>query len=194
MCCCPQCQLEVSGNWSDLYPPLTNNDNRGPGKELEEVSSSNGQYAPSWIWCSSTTAISPNEVNEDMRVEWAQCEARTDCWEEEVTLLQVEMRWVVQFLEWRSGDWLSKVDLRASSVTPAVRSGLSPYAKKQTAVFHNLAVQFCQRWRLTLASLSLPHSWPPSFWTPTRNHLTIWASRNKSWPKIPQLLTSTQRL
>ena len=53
---------------------------------------SDGQYAPLWIWRSSATAVSPNKVNEDMRVEWAQCITRADRWEEETILLQEEMR------------------------------------------------------------------------------------------------------
>jgi hypothetical protein len=118
------------GDWQNLYLPLTDDDNRGPGKEPEEcwVLMAN---TPSWIWRSGTTAVSPDEVNEDMRVEWAQCVARADRWEEEVILLQEEMRRVVQFLEWRSRDWLAKVDSRIGTATPAVCSGLSAYANKQ---------------------------------------------------------------
>jgi len=156
-------QLDPQGDWENLYPPLTDADNRGPGKEPEEVSASDGQYIPSWIWRSTATVVSPDEVNEDMRVEWAQCMARADRWEEEVTLLQEEMRRVVDFLEWRSRDWLSKVDARTGTVTSAVRAGLSAYAREQGSVFHSLAVQFCQRWHSTLLSLSLPRKWAADF-------------------------------
>lgn len=151
--------LDPCMDWQELYPPLTEADNRGPGKELEEMSGSDGQYSPSWIWCSNTTTVSPDEVNEDMRVEWAQCVARADRWGEEVVLLQEEMRRVVQFLEWRSSDWLSKAVSRASTVTPVVLAGLSAYAHKQGSIFHNLAIRFSQRWRSALVSLSLPHIW-----------------------------------
>lgn len=156
-------QLDPSGDWVNLHPPLMDADNRGPGKEPEEVSKSDGQYTASWIWLSNTTVVSPDEVNEDMRVEWAQCMARADRWEEEVALLQEEMRRVVQFLEWRSRDWLSKVDARAGNSTPMVRTGLSAYAKKQASIFHNLAVRYCQRWNSTLVSLSLPRTWATNF-------------------------------
>jgi len=93
-------RLDPQGNWKNLYLPLTDNNNRGPGKEPEEVLGSEGQFTPSWIWRSGATAVSSDEVNEDMHVEWAQCVARADRWEEEVVLLQEEMRPVVQFLEW----------------------------------------------------------------------------------------------
>ena len=156
-------QLERSDDWERSYLKLTNADNRGPGKEREELGASDGEYFPSWIWRSTTAAVSQDEVNEDMRVEWAQCMARADRWEEEVTLLQEEMRRVVRFLGWRSRDWSSRVDVRASNTAPTVRSGISAYAKKQASVYLNLAVRFCQRWLSTLVSLSLPHSWATEF-------------------------------
>ena len=117
--------LDPSGNWQDLYRTLDDRDNRGPGKEPEEVSASDGRYVPSWIWLSNSNAaagdptqstISPDEVNEDMRVEWAQCVARADRWEEEVVLLQEEMRRIVHFLEWKSKDWISRADVRANVI------------------------------------------------------------------------------
>lgn len=152
-------QLDPGGEWENLYLPLTDADNRGPGKEPEEVGTSDGQYTQSWIWRSNTTSVSQDEVNEDMRVEWAQCMAPAARWEEEVTLLQEEMRRVVRFLQWRSNDWFLKVDARAGTVAPAIHAGLSAYAKKQGSIFRNLAIQFSQRWYLTLQSLSLPHAW-----------------------------------
>ena len=165
-------QLDPSGSWKDLYLALEDRDNRGPGKERKEVAASDGHYRLSWIWLSNpnTTAggsvegaVSSDEVNEDMRVEWAQCIARADRWEEEAILLQEEMRRVVHFLEWKSKEWVSMAGARASVVTPEVRSGLSAYAHKQASIFHNLATRFCQRWRSTLLSLNLPHEWATKF-------------------------------
>jgi len=165
-------QLEPSAGWQDLYPALEDCDNRGPGKEPEEVSTSDGRYTPSWIWLSNSntaagdptqSTISPDEVNEDMRVEWAQCIARADRWEEEVLLLQEEMRRVVRFLEWKSNDWISRADTRAGVVAPEVCLGLSAYAHKQSSIFRNLAIRFCQRWRSRLVSLSLSHTWATEF-------------------------------
>ena len=155
--------LDPCGDWQNVYLVLTDKDDRGPGKEPEEMSGSDGQYTLSWIWHSSTTSVSPDEVNEDMRMEWAQCTARADRWAEEVLLLQEEMRRVVEFLEWRSSDWFTKTDSRAGTVTPAVYAGLSAYANKQGSVFRNLAVRFSQRWRSALVALSLPHAWATVF-------------------------------
>ena len=156
-------QLDPGHDWQSLYLPLTEADNRGPGKEPEEVFASDGQYLQSWIWRSSTTVVSQDEVNEDMRVEWTQCMARAARWEEEVILLQEEMRRVVQFLEWKSRDWFSRVDARADTVTSAVRAGISAYAKKQGFIFLNLAIRFSQRWHSTFTSLSLPRTWAAAF-------------------------------
>ena len=165
-------QLDPSGDWQDLYHVLDDCDNRGPGKEPEELPASDGQYVPSWIWLANSntitadptqSTISPDEVNEDMRVEWAQCTARAVRWEEEVNLLQEEMRRVVHFLEWKSKDWLSKADARAGVVTKEISLGLSGYARKQASVYHKLAIRFCQRWWSQLLSLSLPHAWATGF-------------------------------
>ena len=166
-------QLDPSGGWKDLYLTLEDRDNRGPGKEPKEVTASDGRYVLSWIWLSNPSAtaggpaeggmISPDEVNEDMRVEWAQCMARADRWEEEVVLLQEEMRRVVHFLEWKSKEWISMAGARAGVISPELHLGLSAYACKQASVFHNLAIRFCQCWHTTLVSLSLSHVWAAKF-------------------------------
>jgi hypothetical protein len=113
-----------------------------------------------------------------MRVEWAQCMARAARWEEEVTLLQEEMRRVGQFLEWKSCDWVSKTDTRAEVVTSAIYIGISAYANKQRFIFHNLAVRFSQGWYLALQSLSLPHTWVTEFLNEHRAPLINLTSRN----------------
>ena len=156
-------QLDPGYDWQNLYLPLTEADNRGPGKELEEVCASDGHYSQSWIWRSSTTVVSQDEVNKDMQLEWAQCMARAARWEEEVILLQEEMGRVVQFLEWKSRDWFSRGDARAGTVASAVCVGILAYAKKQGYIFLNLAVRFSQRWHSTLAYLSLPRTWAAEF-------------------------------
>ena len=156
-------RLDPGGDWKNIYLVLDDADNRGPSKEQEEVGTSDGTYTQSWIWRSSTTVVSQDEVNEDMRVEWAQCMARAVRWEEEVLLLQEEMRRVVEFLRWRSRGWFSRADARAEAVTPAIRAGISAYAKKQGSIFHHLAIRFSQRWHSTFLSLSLPHTWASQF-------------------------------
>ena len=72
------------------------------------------------------------------------------------------MRWVVQFLEWQSGDWFVKTDLRIGT-TLVVHAGLSAYVNKQGLVLHNLTIRFSQHWCSILTSLSLPHTWASEF-------------------------------
>ena len=103
------------------------------------------------------------EVNEFLRAEWTTSFARLERWTEEVELLQEEMRRVVMFLEWRSKDWLAKVDAHGDTPAPDVRSGLNAYAKKQAAVYHNLAVSFTKLWYPTLESYGLECLWATDY-------------------------------
>ena len=102
---------------------------------------------------------SDEDVNEVLRVEWTTSFARLERWAEEVELLQEEMRRVVMFLEWKSADWLGKVDVRGGDLAPDIQSGLGVYARKQAAVYRNLATSFAKLWRPTLVSYGLQHSW-----------------------------------
>ena len=74
-------------------------------------------------------------------------------------LLHKEMWRVVMFLEWKSWDWLARIGAHGEGLAPDVQSGLDTYAKKQAAVYHNLAVTFAKFWRPTLVSYGLQHSW-----------------------------------
>ena len=103
------------------------------------------------------------EVNDVMRVQWATSQARLKRWTEEVKLLQEEMRRVVMFLEWKSEDWFAKKDSRIGTTPPSIQSGLQAYARKQAAVYHNLAVSFVMLWRPTLVSCKLDHAWITDF-------------------------------
>lgn len=164
-------QLDPTGSWQETFLELKDCDNRGPGKEAEEEGVGDGSYFRSWIWLSNPRALgtadgdvveegaSDEEVNEMLRVEWTTSVARLERWAEEVELLQEEMRRVVMFLEWKSADWLAKVDARGENPTSDIQSGLRAYAQKQAAIFHNLAMSFAKFWRPTLVSYGLQHSW-----------------------------------
>ena len=102
---------------------------------------------------------SDKEVNDVMRVQWTTSHARMERWVEEVELLQEEMRRVVGFLEWKSENWFAKKDIRSTTTPSGIRSGLQAYARKQAAIYHDLAVLFSRLWRPTLVSYNLKHSW-----------------------------------
>ena len=164
-------QLDPSGDWQETYLELKDSDNRGPGKEKDEKGTGDGSYLRSWIWLPNPRVpdgadgevgeegASEEDVNEALRVEWTTSFARLERWSEEVELLQEEMRRVVMFLEWKSSAWLAKAEARGGSTALDVRSGLNAYAKKQAAVYHDLAVSFATFWRPTLVSYGLQHSW-----------------------------------
>ena len=69
------------------------------------------------------------------------------------------------FLEWKSSDWLGKVEAWRGNSTPDIQSGLDTYARKQAAVYHGLAIQFAKLWRPTIVSYGLQHSWITEYMT-----------------------------
>jgi len=167
--------LDPAGDWRETFLELKDGDNRGPGKESNEEGVGDGSYFRSWIWLTNPRApgaageeeenASEEDVNELLRVEWTTSFARLERWTEEVELLQEEMRRVVAFLEWKSVDWLAKIGAREENTTPDLRSGLDAYARKQAAVYHDLAVSFATLWRPTLVSYNLKYSWATEYMT-----------------------------
>lgn len=170
-------QLDPAGDWRETFLELKDSDNRGPGKEADEEGVGDGSYFRSWIWLSNPRVsdtlngeageecASEEDVNEILRVEWTTSFARLERWSEEVELLQEEMRRVVMFLEWRARDWLTKVDARRGNSASDIQSGLGAYARKQAAIYHNLAISFAKLWHPTLASYDLQHSWATKYIT-----------------------------
>jgi hypothetical protein len=69
------------------------------------------------------------------------------CYAEEVDLLEEEMRWVMQFLDWRAGWWRSLVGLPASGMDEALQEGHAAYAAKQAAYLGGMRDSFVTMWR-----------------------------------------------
>ncbi|KAJ7740757.1 hypothetical protein DFH07DRAFT_698699, partial [Mycena maculata] len=128
-------------------------------KKLAMISSGHGTRAPrnapgqskrvmSWIW--TTTAGSGDKEKdlhdcESVRVEWARAKARKNRWEEEVLLLQEEMRRTLRYLEWQAGWWEEHMDTKLDS-TPEVRTGARAYALKQAWMHRRLVAHFKSKW------------------------------------------------
>jgi len=146
-------ELDPTGDWTNEYRELRDEDNRGPLKDTE-IGVGDGHYAPSWIWTTSSgmalpgegTAAERQEVNETARHEWMTCRARADRWIEEVELLQEEMRRVLVYLEWKSTTWLQKVGIRTDSCTPDIQRGIDAYARRQAAIHRDIAISFASQW------------------------------------------------
>ena len=168
-------RLDPTGTWQETFLELKDQDNRGPGKEECERGLGDGSYELSWIWLSNPRAhgltgtgngeggASQEEVNNVMRVHWTTLYAWTKRWAEEVDLLLKEMRRVVTFLHWKGEDWLTKLDVRLTTAPAGIQSGLQAYARKQAAIFHNLALSFSKLWHPNLISKGLDHSWTTKY-------------------------------
>ncbi|KAJ7200471.1 hypothetical protein B0H12DRAFT_975913, partial [Mycena haematopus] len=80
-----------------------------------------------------------------VRIEWAKTRARAMRWQEEVDLLEEEMRRISQFLRWRSEWWSGKVDRRGLGEGPQ-REGETAYAIRQASIQATLADEFAREW------------------------------------------------
>lgn len=80
-----------------------------------------------------------------LRIEWCKARARAHRWSEECTLLEEEMRRVIQFNSHMAATWRARAkvdgfkDMRSAAV-----EGRIAYASRQAAIRDDL-VRFCQR-------------------------------------------------
>jgi hypothetical protein len=181
--------LDPTGDWTNEYRELRDEDNRGPLKEAEEMGTGDGRYTPSWIWATSSAAALPEgsiaeqqEINETARHEWMTCRARADRWMEEEELLQEEMRRVIIYLEWKSRTWSGKVGVRAGSCTLDIQHGVDAYARKQANIHHEIAISFARQWLPYLDAYGYETKWAAEF---------PWASQILSAKtKLPERFTT----
>ena len=125
---------------------------------------------------SSTNVLAPDDANQDnddglhldpdenatMKAEWCKTYARVERWEEELALVQEEMRRTLAYCEWKMTWWKSQATQRAD-VTPAVADGLTAYAMKQAAVWDGLGLAFARKWAPLLRDHNFLHEWPTRF-------------------------------
>ena len=124
----------------------------------------------SWIWQGSPggedqmgTDSPEGEVNETVRHEWMTCRARANCWKEESSLLQEEMRRVIAFLEWKSSSWDGRVGSHSGTIMADIQHGINSYARKQAHKYHELAVSLVNQWLPHLSALGLDISWAKTY-------------------------------
>lgn len=128
-----------------------------------------GQRRPSWIWYSGN-----NHENMDdsltrigtpsspilscpsnqllfvaLRVEWAKAKARADRWEEEVVLLDEEMRRILEFCRWRASWWESQILQRDLPPDTPLSDGMLAYAHQQAALEREISANWVLKWRGT---------------------------------------------
>jgi hypothetical protein len=82
-----------------------------------------------------------------MRVEWTCVKVRKTRWQEEVLLLEEEMRRTLCYLEWQAAWWEERKEPR-SGVRYHVQAGLRAYALKQVSLHRWLAAHFKSQWEM----------------------------------------------
>jgi hypothetical protein len=114
--------LNPNGAWQERLHVLRAEDIRGPGREDidkydRKPENSEKRREPSWIWLvphceSGPDAVSMEEhLDAHLRVEWAKSRARAARWTEDTSLLEDEMRRVIEFQECRAGWWRTQAHL-----------------------------------------------------------------------------------
>ena len=77
--------------------------------------------------------------------EWAKAKARADRWEEDVILLDEEMRRVLQFCIWKASWWKEQASLRKDLPKP-LAEGLSAYAAEQVDMEQKIHTAWTEKW------------------------------------------------
>ncbi|KAJ7678410.1 hypothetical protein B0H17DRAFT_1236048 [Mycena rosella] len=72
------------------------------------------------------------ELVEALRVEWCKAYARMRRWDEDVVLVEEEMRRTIQYGYWEAGEWLQRSVAREGTFAPELEEGLKAYALEQT--------------------------------------------------------------
>ena len=157
--------------WKAELQELRKEDVRGPGRESYERSGSH--HTPSWIWltCSSPTSIEADsqDLHNSLQVEWCRTQARAERLEEEVELLVCEMQRVLEFFEWKVGDWEQRANSRVEhdpSLNENVAAGVSAYARRQAGLYRQLVNAYICDWYESLELKSLASSWLPKYTRP----------------------------
>lgn len=159
-----------------------------------------GTYRPSWIWLTRRLtptvvdngakddvmegiaqpvmsadehiAMSAEEVQDCMRVEWARADARAERYEEEVQLLVHEMHRTLLFFRWKAAEWRLRRDGRipkesnpnCRQMPPSdILNGLHAYAERQAAVYEAMIARCVIRWTVVLRTNNLGLEWLSEF-------------------------------
>ncbi|KAK7033875.1 CxC2 domain-containing protein [Favolaschia claudopus] len=120
-------------------PPMTASERAGRLRGSENV------REVSWIWTSASMAGSNLELEEALRIEWVKAWARTRRWEEEIRLVEEEVRRFPISLEHRAKEWerrISAENLDISSLPVEQAEGAVAYALKQAAMCRDIARRF----------------------------------------------------
>ncbi|TFK59939.1 hypothetical protein BDN72DRAFT_780066 [Pluteus cervinus] len=148
----------TTSTWEKDFPELKDKDVR-PLQAEPDVSKkgrrkkadpAEGHRKVSWIWGvvgDGTTVLENGELKDDLRVEWCKSHARAKRWQEEVLLLQEEMRRVLMFLESEAQTWKSRIGFSKEGMDKPTTEGLAAYAFHQSALRLELKSHFEDMWK-----------------------------------------------
>ena len=81
-------------------------------------------------------------------MEWAKAKARANRWEEEVILLDEEMRRVLEFCKWKASWWGEQINRREGLAEP-LAEGLRAYAEEQADMERRICQSWSAKWSTT---------------------------------------------
>ena len=108
------------------------------------------------------TVIGEDEFNETMRVEWSKVRARMRRWDEELLIIQEEMRRAIVYQQWKAAWWCERSSLR-DHPDATILSGVSGYAHKQAAISLRLAERCAVHWLPHLKGKGITPTWASEF-------------------------------
>jgi hypothetical protein len=80
-----------------------------------------------------------------LRVEWAKCKARASRWNEEILLVEEEMRRVIAFGRWKADWWKAQIT-RRHGIENGLYEGLRAYAVEHEALEREFADALEAKW------------------------------------------------
>jgi hypothetical protein len=168
--------LDPGGKWSHRLKLLLDKDICGPGKDPDDPTQ-NSRYEPSWIWLvvhnpSSEFEVVEEDFNDSMRVEWAKVMARAARWNEELLIVQEEIRRVLAFFAWKSSWWVDQAVRRKIEDDPALIDGIRAYAYKQASFQTRMAERCASHWLPVLEEKGIMPCWKADFADRVGNSIT----------------------
>ncbi|KIM80445.1 hypothetical protein PILCRDRAFT_9627 [Piloderma croceum F 1598] len=108
-----------------------------------------GRREISWLWMGTATGDETDEMgmHDAIQVEWAKAWACTRRWNEEVQLLNEEMRRVLKFHKYKAQWWEDRQSRSGDLfISAGLGDGIRAYAECQAQLHRDLAIQFRGMW------------------------------------------------
>lgn len=81
-------------------------------------------------------------------MEWTKAKCRADRWEEEIILLDEEMRRVLEYGDWKADWWIQQGREGRRVDSSIAQEGMDAYAAQQANQEHRMAESFASKWVL----------------------------------------------